>query len=398
MTTEQPPWTVGEGGPSGTRRPSSGLGSEGSEPSDEIPIAAPQIGDAERARVDEVLASGRLAAGEAVEEFESAFAAYCDVDHAVATANGTAALHAALEAVGVGEGDRVVTTPFSFVATANAARLAGAEPVFADVDPETLTLDPDAVEPILEERDDVAALLVVHLYGLPADLPRFRDLADAHDVALVEDAAQAHGAAVDGRPVGSVGDAACFSFYPTKNMTTGEGGMVTTDEAAVAERTRSFVDHGRTPEGASYEHAEVGHNLRMTDVAAVIGLEQLTRLPFFTERRRRNARRLTAALEDTRLEPQAVPDDRRHVYNQYTVRCEDRERLRTALDRAGIESRVYYPTPIHEQPAYDDHDVTLPNAEAAAEEVLSLPVHPAVEDHDVDRIADVVDEALEVVA
>ena len=378
---DQPPWTVGDG-----------------EPTDDVPIAAPRIGEAERARVDEVLASGRLAAGEEVDRFEAAFADYCDVDSAVATANGTAALQAALTAVGIGEGDRVVTTPLSFVATANAVRLAGGEPVFADVDPETLTLDPDAVEAVLEARDDVAAILVVHLYGLPADVERFRELADAHDVALVEDAAQAHGATVDGRRVGSFGDAACFSFYPTKNMTTGEGGMVTTDDDAVADRVRSFVDHGRTADGGSYEHARTGHNLRMTEMAAVMGREQLTRLPFFTERRRRNARRLTDALAETPLEPQTVPDGRRHVYNQYTVRCPDREAVRERLESAGVETRVYYPTPIHEQPAYDGHDVSLPHAEAAAESVLSLPVHPGVADDDVDRIARAAVEATGVTA
>ena len=370
----------------------------GGEPTDEIPVASPSIGEAERARVDDVLASGGLAAGEQVDAFEEAFAAYCEVDRAVATANGTAALHAALEALGVGDGDRVVTTPFTFVATANAIRLAGAEPVFADVDPGTYNLDPDAVEAVLEDRDDVAAILAVHLYGLPADAPRFRELADTHDVALVEDAAQAHGAAVDGRPVGSFGDVACFSFYPTKNMTTGEGGMVTTDDAELADRVASFVDHGRTPDGDAYDHGSVGHNLRMTDVAAAIGREQLSRLPFFTERRRRNARRLTAALEETPVEPQTVPDGRRHVYHQYTVECRDRDRLQSRLEDAGVETRVYYPTPIHEQPAYDDHDVSLPNAEAAAGSVLSLPVHPSVDDDDVDRIARTVAETPEVTA
>jgi dTDP-4-amino-4,6-dideoxygalactose transaminase len=378
---EQTPWTVGDG-----------------EPTGHVPIAAPRVGEAERARVDDVLASGHLAAGDEVAAFEDAFAEYCGVDRAVATANGTAALQAALTALGVGEGDLVVTTPFSFVATANAVRLAGAEPVFADVDPGTFNLDPDAVEAVLAELDDVAAILVVHLFGLPADVERFRELADAYGVALIEDAAQAHGAAVDGRRVGAFGDAAAFSFYPTKNMTTGEGGMVTTDDDAVADRVRSFVDHGRVADGGSYEHATVGHNLRMTEVAGALGREQLTRLPFFTERRRRNARRLTAALAEAPLEPQAAPEDRRHVYNQYTVRCPDREALRERLEAAGVETRVYYPTPIHEQPAYDGQDVSLPNAEAAAESVLSLPVHPSVGDDDVDRIARAVVEATGVTA
>jgi dTDP-4-amino-4,6-dideoxygalactose transaminase len=172
--------------------------------------------------------------------------------------------------------------------------------------------------------------------------------------------------------------------------------MVTTDDRAVADRIAAFVDHGRGD--GQYEHESIGHNLRMTDVAAAIGREQLSRLPFFTERRRRNARRLTEALAETPLEPQAVPDDRRHVYHQYTVRCPDghRERLRERLADAGIESRVYYPTPIHRQPAYDDHGASLPNAEAAAGSVLSLPVHPGVSDDDVERIARTIADVLEV--
>lgn len=368
-------------------------GWSGSE-TDEIPIACPVVGETERSRVDDVLSSGRLAAGDEVDAFESSFATYCDADHAVATANGTAALHAALEALDIGAGDRVVTTPFTFVATANAIRLAGAEPVFADIDPETYLLDPESVAETIETTDDVAAVLVVHLYGLPADMEAFEKLGSEYDVALVEDAAQAHGAAIDDRAVGSFGDVACFSFYPTKNMTTGEGGMVTTNDPAVAERVESFVDHGRA--GTQYEHHRVGHNLRMTDIAAAIGREQLSRLPTFTERRRANARRLSEHLTETPLEPQAVPDGRRHVYHQYTVRCPDRERLKNRLRSMGVESRVYYPIPVHQQPAYREYEADVPNAEAAAETVLSLPVHPSLTADDVDRIGRAVKDAQEV--
>ncbi|HKJ59104.1 MAG TPA: DegT/DnrJ/EryC1/StrS family aminotransferase, partial [Halobacteriales archaeon] len=321
------------------------------------------------------------------------FADYCGASHGVATANGTAALHAALEGLGIGAGDRVVTTPFSFVASANAVRLAGATPVFADVDPETYNLDPDAVESALQREDDVAAVLAVHLYGRPAPMDRLSELADEHDVALVEDAAQAHGAALGGRRAGSLGDVACFSFYPTKNMTTGEGGMITTDREAVAEAAARFVNHGRgdAPDGGSgYDHVDLGHNLRMTSIAAAIGLVQLERLPRFVRARRRNAGRLTEALADVPVGTPADPPDGRHAYHQYTIKHDDRDGLAAHLEDAGVSTGVYYPKPIHEQPAYAGVEASAPVAERLAERVLSLPVHPGLTERDVARVAEAV--------
>jgi dTDP-4-amino-4,6-dideoxygalactose transaminase len=353
-----------------------------------IPIADPDIGPEARQRVQDVLDSGYLADGPEVRGFEDEFAAYCGTDHAVATANGTTALHAAFEALGIGDGDRVVTTPFSFVASANAVRLAGAEPVFADVDPDTYTLDAAAVEDAVHRHDgEVEAVMPVHLYGLPADMDPILDVADDHDLVVVEDAAQAHGAAYRGDRAGSLGDAACFSFYPTKNMTTGEGGMVTTDDDYVADRLRSYVNHGRPGTGGSYEHERVGHNYRMTSVAAAIGRAQLDRLPGFNEARREHAAALDDALADADVTAPTEPDDRRHVYHQYTVRAEDRGALAAHLDEHGVDTGVYYPTPIHEQPAYDGYDADAPAAERAADEVLSLPVHPGLADDDLQHIA-----------
>ncbi|QKY21956.1 DegT/DnrJ/EryC1/StrS family aminotransferase (plasmid) [Halolamina sp. CBA1230] len=349
-----------------------------------IPIAAPDVGEAEREAVEAVLSSGQLADGPAVREFESAFAALCDVEHAVATTNGTTALHATFEALGVGEGDAVITTPFSFVASANAIRLAGAEPVFADIDPETLTLDPTAVAEVLAERDDVVAMLPVHLYGMPAEMDRLRALADAHDVALVEDAAQAHGARYEGEAVGSIGDAGCFSFYPTKNATSAEGGIVTTDDPELAERLRRFIDHGRV---SGYEHAEVGHNFRMTSVCAAIGRVQLDRLPSFNIARRGNAAYLTDRLQDTAVETPPERSGARSAHHQYTIRTDERDALADHLEERGVASAVYYPTPIHEQPAYADYDADLPVAERAADRVLSLPVHPGLDVDDLRQIA-----------
>ena len=355
---------------------------------EEIPLARPVLGTVERQRVMRVLESGMLASGEETERFGAEFAAYCDADHGVATSNGTTALHAALHALGVGPGDRVVTTPFSFVATANAIRFCGAEPVFVDVDPTTYALDAGAVERVVRETEDVTALLVVHLYGLPAEMDYLEEIAEDHDLALVEDAAQAHGTEFEGRRVGSIGDAGCFSFYPTKNMTTGEGGMIVTDREDVAERAARFVNHGRR---SANEHVEVGHNFRLTDLASAIGRVQLQKLPGFNARRRENAARLTEGLSGSAVEPPSEPAGRRHVYHQYTVRTTDREALQSHLADHGIGSGIYYPTPIHRQPAYAGVGGSFPAAEEAANRVLSLPVHPGVSERDCRRIVDAVE-------
>ncbi|WP_440771935.1 DegT/DnrJ/EryC1/StrS family aminotransferase [Natronorubrum sp. DTA28] len=355
-------------------------------------IAQPILGAEEIERVSDVINSGTIADGPEVRDFEDEFAAYCGAAHGVATSNGTTALHAALVGLGIGPGDRVLTTPFSFIATANAIRLVGAEPVFADIDPATYNLDPEAVRTTAAETD-IDAIIVVHLYGLPAEMGAFADLAADLDVPLVEDAAQAHGATYDGAPVGSFGDAACFSFYPTKNMTTGEGGIVLTDRSGVAERVRQFIDHGRT---GTYEHATVGHNFRMTSLAAAIGRVQLERLPGFIEQRRANATRLSAGLSDTALALPVEPSATKHAFHQYTVRVhsDDRGQLVDHLADRDIGWGVYYPSCIHQQPAYDGTVADVPHAEQAAREVLSLPVHPSVSNEEIDRIASVVTQYL----
>ena len=361
--------------------------------SGDVNIANPTVGDEEVSRIESVVESGMIADGPEVREFEAEFADYCDAEQGVATSNGTTALHAALEAVGVGPGDTVLTTPFSFVATANAIRFAGATPVFADIDPETFNLDPERVEAKLEALDgNVDAMVVVHLYGLPAPMDRLRELADEYDVAVVEDAAQAHGATYRDSPVGSLGDAACFSFYPTKNMTTGEGGMVVTDDQEVADAAASFINHGRETDG--YRHVSLGHNFRMTSIAAAMGRAQLERLPGFVERRRENAARLDELLAETNAVTPAVPDGSGHSYHQYTVRVGNRNSVAEQLDEHGIGSGVYYPRCIHDQPAYDALDVSVPVAERVADQALSLPVHPALDDEEVERVGTVLrDEA-----
>ncbi|WP_049923623.1 DegT/DnrJ/EryC1/StrS family aminotransferase [Halopiger djelfimassiliensis] len=351
-----------------------------------VPIADPALSRAAIDRVESVLTGGSLADGPEVRAFECEFATYCTTEHAVATSNGTTALHAALEALGVEEGDAVLTSPFSFIASANAIRLAGGTPVFADIDPDTYTLDPDAVERVVTDRDDIVGLLPVHLYGLPAPMPALCEIAAEHDLFVLEDACQAHGAMIDRIRVGGFGDAACFSFYPTKNMTTGEGGMVTTDRDDVAAAVERYVNHGRGADDAGgYDHVELGHNYRMTSLAAAIGRAQLDRLPELND-----ARRETAAYYDDRLatvpvETPTEPDGYRHVYHQYTIRTDDRDGLEATLADRNIETAIYYDTPIHRQPAYETISTaaaSLPRSEQAADAVLSLPVHPTLSEDD----------------
>ncbi|MDG5820908.1 DegT/DnrJ/EryC1/StrS family aminotransferase [Natronococcus sp. A-GB7] len=357
------------------------------EPSDDgVPIADPELGPDAIDRVREVLESGALADGPEVRAFEREFAGFCGTDRAVATSNGTTALVTALEALGLEDGDAVVTSPFSFVASANAIRLAGGTPVFADIDPETYALDPNAVERVLRDREDVVGLLPVHLYGLPANVPTLLELADEYDLFLLEDACQAHGAKCEGSRVGSLGDAACFSFYPTKNMTTAEGGMITTDREDVADRAARYVNHGRGETGTGgYDHLELGHNFRLTGVAAAIGRVQLERLSSFNRARREHAAAYDEAFVELPLETPTEPPRYRHVYHQYTVRTTDRDALAESLADRSIDTGIYYDRPIHRQPAYESVSTaaaTFPEAERAADEVLSLPVHPSLSAED----------------
>jgi dTDP-4-amino-4,6-dideoxygalactose transaminase len=349
-----------------------------------IPIASPEIGEAEKQRVQEVLDSGMIADGPEVRTFEDEFASFCGTEYGVATSNGTTALHTAFEALDIGEGDTVITSPFSFVASANAIRLAGATPVFADIDSRTFNLDPEAVEEIVRSRD-IDGILAVHLYGLPANLGPLLDIADEYDLAFIEDAAQAHGAEYRGSKVGSFGDAACFSFYPTKNMTTGEGGMITTDQEDVANKAASFANHGRPADGG-YEHVRVGQNYRMTSIAAVIGQVQLDRLPKYVESRRANASLLSQGLKNSNLTLPLEPEGQKHAYHQYTVQAGNRHSFIEYLEEEGVGTGIYYPTPIHKQPAYNHITCNAPVAERLADEVVSLPVHPELAPGDIETI------------
>lgn len=333
-----------------------------------------------------VLDSGQLAQGPVVEAFENEFASWCGVKHAVAVNSGTAALHLVMLAHGIGKGDEVITTPFTFVASANAALFVGARPVLVDIEPVTFCLDPDRIEAAITPR--TKAIMPVDLYGHPAQIPEIREIADRHGLVLIEDACQAHGAAIGPRKAGALGATATFSFYPTKNMTTAEGGMVTTDDDAIAEQVTLLRQHGAAHR---YVHDQLGFNFRMTDIAAAIGRAQLAKLDRFNERRRRNASVLDEGLAG--IAGVTTPRERRgyrHVYHQYTVRIErDRDAFQAKLREAGIGTAVHYPIPVHRQPfyAHNGYDrLSMPLAEAAAAQVLSLPVHPALSDEDLDRV------------
>ena len=357
-----------------------------------IPVARPLVGEEEIAAVADVMRSGMLAQGSVVTEFESRFADYCGATHAIGVNSGTAALHAALLAAGVGPGDSVVVPAFTFFATASSVSMCGATPLFADVDPRTFNIDPDSVGALI--RPDTRAVVGVHLFGQPFDVSALRALCDDHNLVLIEDAAQAHGAEYHGKRAGSLADLACFSFYPTKNMTTGEGGMVTTGDDALAERVRLLINHGQSQK---YRHTAVGYNYRMTNIAAAIGLVQLGRVGGFNERRRKNAHYLDRHLEGTGLITPYVAPAVRHVYHQYVVKLPagyplTRDAFMDALAERGIGTAVHYPIPVNRQPVYENEGATAscPVSDDLAASVVSLPVHPAVTDEELAYICDAV--------
>lgn len=358
-----------------------------------IPAARPLIGAEERAAVDAVLAGGMVVQGPQVAAFEEEFSArVVGGAHCVAVNSGTSAQHLAALAAGAGA-DReaeVIVPSFTFAATANSVAIAGARPVFADIDPVTFTLDPASVEAAVTER--TIAIEVVHLYGLPADMPEILDIARRHGLAVWEDCAQAHAAAIDDEPVGAFGAWGSFSFYPTKNMTSLEGGMVSTADAGLARRVRLLRNQGMERQ---YANEVVGLNNRMTDVAAAVGRVQLTRLAGWTAARRANAAVLDAGLAGAPgVVTPHVPHGYTHVYHQYTIRLEgasaaERDEVAKVLrEQWRVGTGVYYPIPNHRLPSLAPYapGLDLPGTEKAARECLSLPVHPSLSEADLERI------------
>jgi dTDP-4-amino-4,6-dideoxygalactose transaminase len=342
-----------------------------------IPIAKPCIDNEEKAAVLEVLESGMLAQGPKVKEFEEEFAKFIGVKHAIATSNGTTALHAALLAHNIKEGDEVITSSFSFIATANTIKMTGATPIFIDIDEKTFNLDPNKIEHAISKR--TKAIMPVHLYGQAADMEKIESIAKKHNLLIIEDACQAHGAEIRKKKVGSFGTG-CFSFYPTKNMTTGEGGMITTNDEIIAKNIRKIISHGSEKR---YYHDLIGFNYRMTDLAASIGIVQLKKLLQFNEARKKNAAYLTQKIKS--IEGLIVPEiNPSHVFHQYTIRITKefpltRDKLSEILKESGIDNAIFYPVPIHQQKAYPEyHHLRYPISEKISKEVLSLPVHPSL--------------------
>ncbi|CAM3264959.1 DegT/DnrJ/EryC1/StrS family aminotransferase [Nocardioides dubius] len=350
-----------------------------------IPPAKPLIGDEERAAVDRVMRSGMIAQGPEVAAFEQEFADHFGLGRScIAVNSGTSGLHLGLLSSGIKAGDEVIVPSFTFAATANSVALTGATPIFADIDPATFCLDPASVAAAITPR--TKAIMPVHLYGHPADMTGLQALADQHGLMLFEDAAQAHGASLHGTPVGAFGTFAMFSLYPTKNMTSGEGGMVSVANDEVARLLRLYRNQGMQRQ---YENEVVGFNNRMTDIHAAIGRVQLTKVGGWTTQRQSNAAFLTANLEG--VTPPQVAEGATHVYHQYTVRVpDDRDGLAAALkDEYNIGSGMFYPIPNHRLAPFQA-DVDLPQTERAARECLSLPVHPSVDQEGLERIVEAV--------
>lgn len=349
-----------------------------------IPIAKPLLGKEEIDAVTKVLSSGMIAQGPKVEEFELAFSGYTGSDHAVAVNSGTAALHIAVLAHDIGKEDEVITSPFTFIATANSILYTGAKPVFADIEPDTYNIDPEKIKEKITSK--TKAIMPVHLYGHPADMKAIMEIAEDHKLVVIEDACQAHGAECLGKKVGSFGTGA-FSFYPTKNMTTSEGGMITTNDKEIAEKAKMIRAHGSK---VRYLHEMLGFNLRMTDIAAAIGLVQLEKLGGFTAARQKNASMLSAGLKGiSGITPALTKPGCTHVFHQYTIRAQRRDELADFLKEKEIGTGIHYPIPIHKQPYYMElgYKDSLPISEKAAKEVLSLPVHPALSRDDVQKVA-----------
>ena len=358
-----------------------------------IPINAPQINDKEIQAVVKVMKSGGLThglgAGPMVTEFEKSFAKFVKAKHAIAMNTGTAALHSSLVAAGVKHGDEVILPSFTFVATAEVVVMIGAKPVFADIDSITYTISPKSAEKAITKK--TKAIMPVDLYGLSADLQPIREIANKHGLKIIEDAAQAHGASYKGKPPGAFADAACWSFYGSKNMTTGEGGMITTNDDKIAETARCMRSHG---EKEKYLSGMLGHNYHMPEIEAAIGCIQLKKLPKFATKRNENAEKLSEKLRKSKsLQLPTVPNGYKHSWYLYTVRMKNakkaqRDKMVECLKEKEIGAMICYVNPIHLMPFYAKYGkYKLPETEKASRQVFSLPVHPGVTGEQIDYIA-----------
>ena len=356
-----------------------------------INIAKPLMGVEEKQAVLDVLDSGMIACGHVVSEFEKEFASYIGTEHCIATTSGTTALEVGLRALGIGKGDTVVTTPFSFIASTNSIIYTGAKPVFADIDEKTFLIDPEAVERTLSKHPEAKALLIVHLFGLCCDMDAIMEIVRKHGLLLIEDCAQAHGAEWNGQKAGTFGDVGCFSFYPTKNMTTSEGGAVVTNNAETARKCRLLINHGME---IRYHHDEIGYNYRMTNICGAIGRAQLRKLDRFNEARRKHAAFLNENISNPLVTVPFVPEKAGHVYHQYTVKVANgrRDAFVKHLEENGVGYGIFYPLTIPEQKCYTGmgFKTDWKAADNVKEQVVSLPIHPALTDDEMAEVARVV--------
>ncbi|WP_048059116.1 DegT/DnrJ/EryC1/StrS family aminotransferase [Methanococcus vannielii] len=361
-----------------------------------IPIAKPLIGNEEISAVTEVLKSGMIAHGKEVELFEKEFCDYQCVKHGIAVSNGTVALDVALKALKIKSGDEVITTPFTFIASSNCILYQNAKPVFADIDEKTFNIDPNEVLEKINSK--TKAIVAVHLYGQPADVKALREISNDHDLFLIEDAAQAHGAEFEQKKVGNFSDVSTFSFYPTKNMTTSEGGLILTNNPEIARISDLIRNHGQSEK---YLHTELGHNFRMTNIQAAIGRVQLKKVESWTEKRIENAKMLSNGLKKVNgLKVPYVDKRVRHVFHQYVLKIEDdfkmsRDEFSKYLNNLGIGTGIHYPIPVNEQPIYKKlgyGSEIFKNASDAAKKVLSIPVHPSLSETELNYIIEKITE------
>jgi len=368
-----------------------------------IPFAKPVIDKEELSAVQRVLESGMLAEGSVSREFEKEFAQYVDVKYATVTSNGTTALSTALEAMQIEPGDEVITSPFTFIASANTIAMIGAIPIFVDIDPRTYNIDPERIRDAITEK--TKAIMPIHIFGMPSDMTHIMEIAEENNLMVIEDACQAHGATVNGKMVGSIGHVGAFSFYATKNMMSGEGGMITTNDEEIYDRALMIKNHGRG-KGGGYSHFRIGYNNRMMDIVSALGRIQLKRLPKATEIRRKNAERYQKLFSEyDSITPQFEPNGVQSAYHVYapTIKSDTitRDEIITKLRDHGVGARTVYALPCHKQDTYlniqawrwaryikypDYSKLSLPNSEEVGDTHFDIPVHPSLTESDMDTI------------
>ncbi len=348
-----------------------------------ISISKPSIGEEEIEAVTDVLKSGDLAQGKNVEAFEKEFSAYLGAKYSAATSSGTSSLQIGIETLGIPEGSEIITTPFTFIATANSIVYNKCRPIFADINPNTFNIDPVSIEQKITEK--TKAVLIVHLFGQPCEMGSIMKICQKNNLLLIEDCAQSLGAEYSGKKAGSFGEISTFSFYATKNITTGEGGMISTNKQKIERESKIIRNQGQD---GQYNHVKIGFNQRMSEIQAAIGRIQLKKLDILNKKRAENARVLTESIEKIPwIEIPYTIKNAKHSWHQYTIKTrENRDRFLSYMAENGIGAKIYYPTPLNLQPIYRDPKQSCPISEKISKEVVSLPVHPRLKAEEIDYI------------